>query len=141
MNIKIEKTFKVNDYDFNRNILEIEVKLTIQSSEESEIYLSTEPGKMDLARKLPETVMFILESKDIPIPDYVSKIIISQSDQYAFELRKITNAISHCEQSPFITVCTIENLYFDEEAVVQVVEMLVQQIEIYWEDIASRGLI
>lgn len=108
MNIKIEKTFKVNDYDFNNNILEIEVRLTIQSFEESEIYLSDVPGRVDLVKKQPESVMFVFESRDIPIPNYVADVIINgQAEQLAWQFKKV----SSCVTAPFSIVCTIEDFY------------------------------
>jgi hypothetical protein len=134
MNIKIEKTFKVNDYDFNKNILETEVKLTIQSFEESEIYLSDAPGKIDLVKKQPESVMFVFESRDIPIPNYVTDVIVNgQAEQLAWQFKKV----SSCVTAPFSIVCTIEDFSLDEEAIVSIMEITVEMIDAYWDAVSG----
>jgi hypothetical protein len=132
MNLKIEKIFKVNNYDFHRNVYETEIKLTIKSLEESEIYLSNSPGIMDLAAKQKETVMFVVESKEFPIPEYVIDVVIdSSAKQLAWQFEKEVD----CVAAPFTSVCTIDDFSLDVEAATHVIEMVVEMIEAYWNSV------
>lgn len=132
MNIKMEKLFKVHDYDYYKNILEVDVKLTIQSLEESETYLSDVSGTMNLILKQKETVIFVIESKEIPVPQYViDAVIVSNAENLAAQFGKESDVVI----SPFNSVCTINDFFLDEEAMKAVIEMIVEVIEAYWDSV------
>lgn len=132
MNIKMEKVFTVHAHDFHRNVLDIVVKLTIQSLEESETYLSDSPGTMKLTHKQKETTIFVIESKDIPVPEYVNDaVIVSSAENLAWQFQKQHDTVI----SPFTSVCTIDDFSLDEEAMKTVMEMAVEMIEVYWDSV------
>jgi hypothetical protein len=130
----MEKVFKVNNYDFHKKVYETEVKLTIKSVEDSEMYLSESPGTLNLVSKQKETVTFIVESKEFPIPEYVIDVAIdSSARQLAWQFGKEVDCIA----APFTSICTIDNFSLDVEAMKTVVEMIVEMTEAYWD--AVRG--
>lgn len=134
MNIKMEKVFIVHAHDYHRNVLDIEAKLTIQSLEETETYLSDSPGTMKLTHKQKETTIFVIESnkKDIPIPEYVNDaVMVSSAENLAFQFQKQHDTVI----SPFTSVCTIDDFVLDEEAMKTVMEMAVEMIEVYWDSV------
>ncbi|MGA3169136.1 MAG: hypothetical protein ABSF14_23820 [Terriglobia bacterium] len=130
MNISIEKIFTVNMYYHGYEVRQAVIKLTIQSLEGNEIYIVNTEGKLDLLSKQNGRVVFIVDSYEFPIPDYVNDIIItSNAENLAFQIGKQYDTIS----APFTSICTIEDASLDEEKTVVIIETIAQMIDVYWD--------
>lgn len=134
MNNKVQKTLDVNDYDIHRNILTAKVRVSIESLENNESYISPQKGKIDLTYSSPPSIMIIAESANIPIPSYARDIIIvSIAEQLGWQLGKVAKCVDY----PFTIVCNIDDVIFDENELLINMTAIEQMIEATWD--AIRG--
>jgi hypothetical protein len=129
MNISVEKVFTVNAYYHGSEVYQTDIKLTIQSIEKIETYLSDVQGKMDLVSTQNKRVVFIVDSDKIPIPEYVNDVIISaNAENLAWQFEKQYDTI----YAPSTSVCTIDDFSLDEEEITTIIQTVVEMIELYW---------
>jgi hypothetical protein len=132
MNISVEKVFTVNAYYLGNQEYQTDIKLNIQSLEEKKIYQLNKQGKMELVSTQNKRVVFIVDSNKIPIPEYVNDVIISaNAENLAWQFKKQYDTV----QSEFTSICTIDDFSLDEEAIINIIELIIEMIDAYWDSV------